>query len=245
MARESIGSGLIRKIGRPFFVLMILWGLLVVGVVYTMMSQALHAQWERRVSTVATNLSDTAAGALMRANPLELHALATKYARLEGVAYAFIENGKHEILAYSPGSFSAELKTVVKHDDLRHVVSQQASVGGRPVYEVRVPVLEGQLGAAHVGMWLDRFEQEISQELMPLILLIALVLLAGVLSSVLLARRLVRPIVGLTELAVKMSRGDLGTPVGTKARDEMGELARSLERMRASLRAAMTRLSRE
>lgn len=245
MTQKSRGNGLVRKIGRPFFVMMVLWGLLVVGVVYTMTGQALYGRLEHRVSTLAINLSDTAAGALMGAKSLELHALAMKYSRLEGVAYAFIENGKHEILAYSPGSSPAELKTFVKHDDLRHVVSQQASVRGRPVYEVRAPVLEGQLGAAHVGMWLDLFEQEMSQELLPLILLIAVVLLAGVLSSILLTKRLVRPIAGLTELAMNMSRGDLDTPVGTKARDEMGELARSLERMRASLRAAMTRLSGE
>jgi methyl-accepting chemotaxis protein len=42
-------------------------------------------------------------------------------------------------------------------------------------------------------------------------------------------------------MAGKMSTGDLETPVMIQSRDEIGELARSLERMRASLKAAMIR----
>jgi HAMP domain-containing protein len=42
-------------------------------------------------------------------------------------------------------------------------------------------------------------------------------------------------------MAGKMSMGDLETPVEIESTDEIGELARSLERMRASLKAAMFR----
>jgi HAMP domain-containing protein len=38
--------------------------------------------------------------------------------------------------------------------------------------------------------------------------------------------------------------GDLETPVRVESNDEIGDLAYSLERMRASLKAAMARLSR-
>jgi HAMP domain-containing protein len=47
----------------------------------------------------------------------------------------------------------------------------------------------------------------------------------------------------LTEVADKISKGDLETPVGVETRDEIGDLARSLGRMRASLKAAMMRLT--
>ena len=40
-----------------------------------------------------------------------------------------------------------------------------------------------------------------------------------------------------------MSKGDLDTPIKINAHDEIGELARSLERMRLSLKAAIARLS--
>jgi HAMP domain-containing protein len=48
-------------------------------------------------------------------------------------------------------------------------------------------------------------------------------------------------------VADKVTKGDLEMSIGNSvvSRDEIGELARSLERMRSSLRAAMLRLNRE
>jgi HAMP domain-containing protein len=49
----------------------------------------------------------------------------------------------------------------------------------------------------------------------------------------------------LKSIADDISRGHLDTPVSFQSNDEVGELARSLERMRASLKAAMTRLNKQ
>jgi two-component system nitrogen regulation sensor histidine kinase NtrY len=54
----------------------------------------------------------------------------------------------------------------------------------------------------------------------------------------------VKPILELTETAEEISRGHLERIVTVQATGEVGELARSLERMRASLKAAMVRLSK-
>jgi HAMP domain-containing protein len=42
-----------------------------------------------------------------------------------------------------------------------------------------------------------------------------------------------------------MSKGDLDTPVEVESSDEIGDLALSLERMRASLKAAIIRLNQQ
>jgi HAMP domain-containing protein len=100
----------------------------------------------------------------------------------------------------------------------------------------------------HVGFWADAVQKEIRRAVVPIIGVIALVPLVGALLSFLLAHWIVRPIVGLTEIADKVTMGDLEVPVGEAcmtSRDEIGDLARSLERMRSSLRAAMLRLGRE
>jgi HAMP domain-containing protein len=54
-----------------------------------------------------------------------------------------------------------------------------------------------------------------------------------------------RPLRHLGHVADTMSKGDLDTPVsvGIESHDEIGDLARSLERMRSSLKAAMSRFS--
>jgi HAMP domain-containing protein len=100
----------------------------------------------------------------------------------------------------------------------------------------------------HVGFWEDALENEIQNALLRLIGIIAVLPVAGTLLSFLVAHWIVRPIIGLTEVADKVTRGDLELSVSTECvslRDEIGDLARSLERMRSSLKAAMLRLNRE
>jgi len=73
-------------------------------------------------------------------------------------------------------------------------------------------------------------------------LLIAAILLV-VAIAVLASRVLIKPIVTMTAAADRMSMGELQTPIVARGNDELALLARSLERLRKSMRAAMSRLS--
>jgi HAMP domain-containing protein len=227
---------------------MLLLGCLVVAAVYQLTRDALRNQVDQRILAIANNLSDAAAGHLMAKNPLALHVLARKYTLHEGVAYAVIEDGAGEIVAQTFGSMPAEFRQGTTAAGDRQVRRRELSLRGNAVYETAVPVLEGQMGRVRVGFWEGAMEREVRAALLPIIGIIAVVPLLGALLSFLLAHWIVRPIVGLREIADKVTMGDLETAVSGKcvrARDEIGDLARSLERMRSSLRAAMLRLSRQ
>jgi methyl-accepting chemotaxis protein len=78
-------------------------------------------------------------------------------------------------------------------------------------------------------------------------LTLGLALLAGAailvgLTARLSSRLLIRPIVEMTAAADRMSMGELEKPIVVGRKDEIGLLARSLERLRKSMRAAMARL---
>jgi HAMP domain-containing protein len=169
--------------------------------------------------------------------------LVTKYARLEGTAYAFIQNSRGQIVAHSLGSFPPELQETLTSDQRRQVNRRVVNLGGKTVYETRAPILEGQVGAAHIGIWGEAVTTEIYSALFPIVGLIGMGLIVAVVFSILLARGIIQPIRRLTATADKVSTGNLETPFEIGSRDEIGELARSLERMRASLKAAMSRLS--
>lgn len=78
-----------------------------------------------------------------------------------------------------------------------------------------------------------------------LALLIASVLFVGLVSSVL-TPRLTRPIRNLTEIAEQISRGQLGTKIAEVERsDEIGGLARAIDRLKTSVEVAMKRLGGE
>jgi HAMP domain-containing protein len=235
--------GLMWKIVGTLAGVIVLFGLLVLGIVNHLMARALRAQLDQRALAIATTMSDAAGGNVIGRNSLELSAMVAKYALLDSVAYALIRDGKGEIVAQSVANLPAEVRESFSLDGRREAERRELTLRGRAVYETRVPILGGQAGTAHVGIWGDSVEEEIRRALLPLIGIIAGLLVAGVALSFLLARGIIRPILRLTLVADKISKGDLEMPVGVETRDEIGDLAQSLGRMRASLKAAMTRLS--
>jgi len=248
MDQESRRVGLKWKIGGIYTGVMIVLGVFVIAAVYQLTQGTVRDQLDRRALELATNFSDAAAGHIAGRNLLALHSLARKYTLLDGVAYAFVEDRKGEIVTHTFGTFPRELRQELSVGAKRQVHRRELLLADATVYETAVPVLEGQLGSVHVGFWADAVQKEIRRALVPIIGIVAIVPFVGALLSFLLAHWIVRPIVGLTQIADKVTMGDLETSVGGEcvtSRDEIGDLARSLERMRSSLKAAMLRLGRE
>ncbi len=232
------------KIGATFSGLLLGLGIMVIGIVYLMTEHALQRQVDSRSAAIATNLSDAAAGYVSKRSILELDALIAKYGRLDGVAYAYVQDPKGEILASSLQPFPPNLKEPTAINKQRMPGSREASVRGKAVYETRIPILEGQLGAVHVGLWAENVEREVRATVLPLVSLISLFLVVSIALSHLLTGKMIQPILDLKSLADDISRGHLDTAVTVQSNDEVGELSRSLERMRASLKAAMVRLNK-
>jgi HAMP domain-containing protein len=248
MDRESRRVSLKWKIGGTYAAVMLILSGFVIAAVYQLTKGMLRDQLEKRAIAVVSNLSDASAGHLAGRNLLGLHALLRKYSLLDGVAYALIRDNKGEIIAHTLEALPPELSQGLPSGGQRETHRRELSLRNRTVYETSIPVLEGQVGSAHVGFWADAIEKEMHSALLRFIGIIAIIPFVGILLSFILAHWIVRPIVGLTEVADKVTRGDLDTSVSeqcVESRDEIGDLARSLERMRSSLKAAMMRLERE
>jgi HAMP domain-containing protein len=248
MDPESHRISLKWKIGGTYAVVMLVLSVFVIAAMYQLTNKMLRDQLDRRALAVASNLSDATAGHLVGRNLLALNALLRKYSLLDGVAYAYIEDNKGEIVAHTLESFPQELRQGLSPAGQRETRKQELLLRDKTIYETSVPVLEGQVGSVHVGFWADVVEREVHSTLFRFIGIIAIVPFVGTLLSFILAHWIVRPIVGLTEVADKVTKGDLETSVSGKcveSRDEIRDLARSLERMRSSLKAAMLRLERE
>ncbi|MGH7888189.1 MAG: HAMP domain-containing protein [Candidatus Binatia bacterium] len=234
-------GGLRWKIAYTFSGLILLLGLLVIGIVYHFTNSALQKHVDLRAAAIATNLADAATGLVSRKSNLEIDALVAKYGRLDGVAYAFVQDAKGEILGTSVRPFPTELKD----GSPTVAMSRLTSLRGKEVYETRAAMLDGQLGSARVGLWAETVKDDVRSTLLPIMGLIGACVALGVALSIMLASKIVRPILDLKAIADDISRGRLDTAVPIQSNDEIGELGRSLERMRASLRAAMIRLNRE
>jgi len=172
--------------------MVLIFGLLFVAIVNQLMDRTLRTQMDESAVVIATNLSDAAAGYLASKDVLPLKTTVKKYARLNRVAYAFIKDREGKVVAHSLATFSPELQEEFTSDQRRQVGRRELTLQGKTVYETREPILEGQLGTAHIGIWADAVEREIDQALFMFLWPITLGLLAVVIIAVFLARPLTR-----------------------------------------------------
>lgn len=167
----------------------LLFSLLTFVIVSYLMGRALRTQIHARAAVMAINLSDAAAGYLVTRDILRMKTMVVKYGRLDGVAYAMIRDRDGKEIANSLNKFSAPISQV--SDPRLRVNHQKLTLEGKTVYETREPILEGQLGTAHVGIWGDAVEREIRQVLFTFLWPLTFLLLATLTSAALLARRFV------------------------------------------------------
>jgi methyl-accepting chemotaxis protein len=144
--------------------------------------------------------------------------------------------------------FDKELKDFSKHplfvgrENLRGGVLRYDD-GGHPTMAVLQPIRFG---------WLVAVQMDEAEAMQPvkdtdrtmLILLLVAAVLAGAVAAIA-APGFARPLVRLTTIAEDMSRGQFDHEIpGTDRGDEIGALARAVERMTRSLRLAMDRLTK-
>lgn len=234
------------KIAGVFSALTLILSAILIGAVYRLSERTLREQLDKRALAVARNLSDASAGYILSNDLLALNTLLRKYTFLEEFAYAFVQDTGGAITAHTLETLPAEFHQTVRSGSERVPWRRELLLQGKPIYETSVPVLDGQIGVVHVGFWGDAVEKEIRRAILPLIAIIAIIPVVGVALSFVLAHWIAGPIIRLRKVAQQIIEGDLEAPGEyTKSRDEIGDLARSLERMRASLGAAMSRLRSE
>ena len=141
---------------------------------------------------LATNLSDAAAGYLASKDVLQLQTTVAKYARLSRVAYAVSRDRGGKVIAHSLATFSPELQEELTAAQRRQVGQRELTWQGKPVYETREPILDGQFGTAHIGIWANAVEREIYRTLFWFVWPITLGLFTTVIMVLSLARPLIR-----------------------------------------------------
>ena len=98
-------------------------------------------------------------------NSLALQTIVDKYARLDGVAYTFVDDGNGKIIPDSLEAFAPELQTTWSFNNDPGVPWKELIFQGRAVYETRAPIVDRPTGTAHVGLWAHVIEADIQQTL--------------------------------------------------------------------------------
>jgi sensor histidine kinase regulating citrate/malate metabolism len=172
--------------------MLLVFGLLFAVIVNHLVTRVLRDQMEESAVLMTTNLSDTAAGYIASNDALRLRTTVTKYARLNRVAYVFVQDRAGKIIASSLASVSPELESAVTSNQELQVGRREVTLDGKTVYETRAPILDGQLGSAHIGLWAGAMEGDIHRALFKFVWPITLGLLAVAIAVVMLGQLLIQ-----------------------------------------------------
>jgi methyl-accepting chemotaxis protein len=163
--------------------------------------------------------------------------------------FAILLDEKNKAIAHGrPAQVAQELQDMSGHPALGAATAGQGPI----IYEQ-----EGKRVVAHTRKtdlgWTLIVQQDYDDAFAPLLearrnalILIVCALVLVVAFAYLLSRQLARPISELTAVAENLSRGNFETKiVGTERRDEIGALARAVERMAVSIKMAFERMRKK
>jgi HAMP domain-containing protein len=234
--------GLVGKMAASFGTLGLLFGVAASIIVFTRVGGALETEIRRRATVFVVDLSDVAARYPTAQGKLELRQTVDKYGSRKSVAFVYVEDGAGRIVAHMPPELPILLRRDFPKSAERALKGVEVDYRGSPVYEITARVEGRGGGYVHVAIWRDAIEEETRRVVTPIAASI-LVLLSGL--TVLFAWvvwHLSLPFIKLVDFTSRISRGELDLEVDVAETGEVGDLARSFERMRSSLHAVLNRL---
>ncbi|HVA52181.1 MAG TPA: HAMP domain-containing sensor histidine kinase [Acidimicrobiales bacterium] len=198
-------------------------------------------------SSIGTELREFEQQALKQ-KPANLEAFAASFLRSHALApgeVVVIDLTKNSRLV-TPGSgpvlASPLVRTWVLNPPSRSVVVSTV-IGGHPTELVGAPIIAGHtvVGTFIATSDLNAFAKERSREILLSIAEGTIALLAGIISTFVLLRRLLRKVGRITTTADEIGSGTLDQRLGDQgSNDEVGELARTFDAMLDRVQAAMT-----
>jgi HAMP domain-containing protein len=116
---------------------------------------------------------------------------------------------------------------------------------GERMWDVSNPIfVKGKhWGAFRVGVSMERIAAKQRTLILTLVGVFGVFALITIITIYMVVERSMRPVAGLTAAADAISMGEgLDTPIKSQSTDEIGQLTRTVERLRVSMKAAMSRL---
>ena len=158
------------------------------------------------------------------------------------IAYAYVEDGEGKLIAHAPKDMPNHLSRRPSLEARLMTAEQLVRYRSEIVYDYAQRSGLNNQFVVHLGIWHDSVAAETWAVLGPILLLVLMVIACAAWAFVFLLHDLHRPLLALVEQSDRIGKGDFSVSVGTRRVDELGDLARSMERMRSSLRAVLARI---
>ena len=264
---SSVGTPASTGKGLPisaYLLLTLITGFLVISGTFSYLylkyiPEIINHQIELRTLAITKSFSGVIQKPLLVRNYLQVNKEAQRTSRLPGVAYAAVVNKRGIVIA----GFFSDLnrfdkkfvinvkkkgfpKDVLAANQLSSGAKEanaKITVGGQVIYD-QVISLANKEGEVHIGVYSTETKNTIHNILLsPLtISLIGVIFVVGLIILLLLNRAITKPTRQLTEMARRISLGEMDLVISPRGPREMRELAIAFDRMQTSVKSALDRL---
>lgn len=201
------------------------------------LSTNLRDQLDKRAVSIGSDVAARATNDLLINNAYVVYEMIKETVKNnQDVLYIFIVDPQGNVLAHTFGeAFPAELRkaNTVSPTEKYHLTAFRTEVG--VVRDVAVPILDGKLGTARVGMDEVGLRKAVLTMIWSFIATALFVSALGIIAAVILTRVLTHPIRDLVSLTQKVARGDLHVQGVVSSQDEIGVLTQAFNQMTSSL----------
>ncbi len=220
--------------------------------------EIINDQIELRTSAITETFRGVIIKPLLLRNYLQVNKEAQRTSKLPGVAYATVINKRGIVVAgfFSDlKRFDRDFETMVKKKGFPLSIlaknklgsgdgHSSIEVGGQHIFDT-VSAIPDSGGEVHVGIYVSDVDTAIRNALVSptTISIMAAILVSGILVLLFLTRMITKPMQELTNVANRISLGELDLVVEPDGPREMRALAVAFERMRISIKAAVERLT--
>lgn len=220
--------------------LVILLGLGITVQVRQALTHTMAAQLAEQSVSVARDLAARSTDLILLNDLFALHRLLQETkANNQNVTYAFLLDAQGQVLASTFGeTFPVDLIAANPIEPTAHHHTLILATKQGYVWDTAVPILEGQVGVARVGLSDASLRATLATITNQLLLTTALVSLIGITAATFLTWILTRPILDLAQAAQAVAKGDFTQQVKRWANDEIGELATAFNQMVSELAKA-------
>lgn len=215
------------------------------SIAYSYLHRALARAATERAAIMALAVNTTASAHVSGRRFKELRDDLARAVAQPTVAYAYVEDGGGKLIEYAPADLPSQLVKRPGLDPQQAVAANPARYRNEMVIDHAQRSAVAPRSVAHVGFWQDSVSAQTWAILGPILLVVFVVVLGVAGLFVYLIRDIHRQLLSLVEQSARISKGEFTVPLVTSRADELGDLARSVERMRSSLRAVLSRVGSE
>ncbi len=234
------------KIGGILVLSNLILGLTLIFTINPEVSETVKNEVVERGRTVASNLANYTSEQILSEDIVGLRQIISSSLNSERDEYIIIQNSENEILAKTfNAAVPKEVEEILSETENEiNIVSFTGEKGSVNCYDIVVPVEDGDLGYIRVGMKQEYIDKAVSEINFLIISIISGITLLGILVVLILAHRIISPIIYLTQKADDISQGKLDERIVVNTNDEIRNLGLALERLRESVVIALDRLKK-